>query len=77
MPKVKMSFSIEVDDEILVEHSIEYQRLYNKPRLSLEQDLATNTINRMNEISSSTTINDKNWKCLFSPRCYASEIPDK
>ncbi|OOS00853.1 hypothetical protein B0187_00745 [Haemophilus paracuniculus] len=74
MPKVKISFNIEVDGNILIEHSIEYERLYRKPRMSIEENFAYEILNKMIEIQSNNQLSEKidntNWKCLFTSQCY-------
>lgn len=67
MATVKMKFSVEVDGQSFAEHIIEYQSIYFL-RYPLETDkekLATDVINKMNQLETMKKLKSKNWEELF------------
>ncbi|MBN6077297.1 hypothetical protein HYE59_07070 [Aggregatibacter actinomycetemcomitans] len=67
MATVKIKFSIEVDDENFAEHTIEYRSTYfmRHPLETDEEKLATDIINKMNQLETTKKLKSKNWDSLF------------
>ena len=67
MANVKMKFSVEVDGENFAEHTVEYQSIYlmRQPLETDEEKLATDIINKLNQLETTKKLKSKNWDSLF------------
>ena len=77
MVNVKMTFSVEIDDENFVEHIIEYQSIYSK-RYPLETDeerVATDVINKLAQLETMKNLKSKNWGKLFDSDILENGFP--
>ncbi|GAB1661534.1 hypothetical protein M3703_04165 [Mannheimia haemolytica] len=59
MPTVKISFNIEVDDELVISHAITQSGI---SCFDNEREFALEVINRMNCFYTERNINNKSWK---------------
>ena len=60
MANVKMTFSVEIDGEIIIQHEIEEQ-VEKRSYFSQERKLTKDIINKMNEFYSDRWIDTKPW----------------
>lgn len=67
MKKVRINFSLDVEGECFAQHSVEYTSVYamRHPIETDEQKLASEIINKMNELATDKKLQLQNWDCLF------------
>ncbi|MGX3020348.1 hypothetical protein [Ursidibacter sp. B-7004-1] len=61
MVNVKMTFSVEIDGETIIQHQINEQGKITRSRFHEERKLAKEIIDKMNEFHSERWIDKKPW----------------
>ncbi|MGR3807806.1 hypothetical protein SAMN05660772_02053 [Pasteurella testudinis DSM 23072] len=75
MSKVKMSFSIEVDDNILIKHSIEQEQVTSFHK---DREFAEEVINKLNTFYTGLNIYHQDWEDLKrSKKMYQEHLQQK